>query len=88
MSSRFLPRGVDFSLESANFADGFSVGENMKRFLIAAVAASSIAGTTYAGGLDDPIVDGDVVEEDAAGSNQGILVPFFFLLLTSVTWTN
>ena len=53
----------------------------MKKILIAASAAAMISTAANASGYVQPQTPEIVIVEDTAGSNQGIFVPAFALLL-------
>jgi hypothetical protein len=49
---------------------------------IALAAAFSLAATTaYAGGMSEPVMEPEVIVEDTASSDGGILVPLLAIIL-------
>ena len=49
---------------------------------VALAAALSLAATTsFAGGLDEPIIEPEIIVEDTSSSAGGILVPIMLLVL-------
>jgi len=52
---------------------------------IALAAAFSLAATTaYAGGMSEPVMEPEVIVEDTASSDGGILVPLLAIVLFAV----
>ena len=56
----------------------------MKKFALA-VAVAAFATSASAGGLDDPIVEPDVIETTTGSGDHGWLVPLFLVLLIAGT---
>jgi hypothetical protein len=67
---------------------GASVLEvNMKKVALAAVL-SLAATTAMAGGMAEPVMEPEVIVEETASSDAGILVPLLFLVLVAAAVAN
>jgi len=56
---------------------------------IALAAALSLAATTaFAGGMAEPMMEPEVIVEDSASSNGGILVPLLFIAMVAAVAAN
>lgn len=55
----------------------------MKKLALAAVL-SAAATHAFAGGLEEPIVEPVIIEEDTAGSDGGWIIPVLLLALVGV----
>lgn len=54
----------------------------MKKLALAA-ALSVAASTAFAGGMDDPIIEPEIIETATSSSEGGLLVPLLFLVLVA-----
>jgi len=59
----------------------------MKKVAIAAVL-SLAATTAFAGGMAEPVMEPEVIVEDSASSNGGILVPLLFVAMIAAVAAN
>ncbi len=59
----------------------------MKKLALAAVLATA-ATHGFAGGLEEPIVEPVIIEEDTAGSNAGWVIPVLLLALVAAAAAN
>jgi hypothetical protein len=63
------------------FSSHKTLGEDMKKFIIAATISTILmTGASTAGSLADPILEQDLIIEEAT-SDGGLLVPLIFLIL-------
>jgi len=54
------------------------------RILKAAALAALVASPSFAGGIAEPVIEREVVAQDAGSSSAGILVPLLLLVLIGV----
>ena len=52
----------------------------MKKVIVAATVSMILCGTAYAGSLADPVLEQDLIIEEAT-SDGGLIVPLIFLIL-------
>ncbi|WP_212522882.1 hypothetical protein [Actibacterium sp. MT2.3-13A] len=56
---------------------------------VALAAALTLAATTaFAGGMAEPVMEPEVIVEDSASSNGGILVPLLFVVMVAAVAAN
>ena len=58
-----------------------------KALAASAVSFALVAGQVNAGGMAEPIMEQEIVQETAQGSRAGILVPILALILFTVALT-
>jgi len=56
----------------------------MKKLALAAVLSAVASTSAFAGGLEEPIVEPVIIEEDTSGTNAGWVVPVVLLALIAV----
>lgn len=54
------------------------------RILKAAALAAFVASPSFAGGIAEPVIEPEVVAQDAGSSSAGILVPLLLLVLVGI----
>lgn len=54
------------------------------RILKAAALAALVASPSFAGGIAEPVIEPEVVAQDAGSSSAGILVPLLLLVLVGI----
>ncbi len=59
----------------------------MKKLALAA-ALSVAASTGFAGGLEEPVVEPIIIEEDTGGTNAAWIIPVVLLALVAVAAAN
>ncbi len=59
----------------------------MKKLALAA-ALSLSATTAFAGGMAEPVMEPEVVVEETASTNAGLIVPLLLLVLVAVAVSN
>lgn len=54
----------------------------MRKFALSALTALALAGTAaHAGGIAEPVIEPEVVAQDAGSSSGGLIVPLLLLVL-------
>ena len=54
------------------------------RILKAAALAALVASPSFAGGIAEPVIEPEVVAQDAGSSSAGILIPLLLLVLVGI----
>lgn len=54
------------------------------RIVKAAAVAALLASPSFAGGIAEPVIEPEVVAQDAGSSSAGILVPLLLLVLIGI----
>jgi len=56
---------------------------NMKKIALAAALSVAAATTAHAGGLEEPVVEPVIIEEDTSGTNAAWVIPVILIALVA-----
>lgn len=63
-------------------------GNTMKKILLSAAAVALISGQAFAGGMAEPMMEPEVIVEEAASSSGGFILPLILLALVALALAN